>query len=49
MMDGRVEAIREALDEDGFEYIPILSYSVKYSSGYYGPFRGRRGIGAGVR
>ena len=39
MMDGRVEAIREALDEEGFEYVPILSYSVKYSSGFYGPFR----------
>jgi len=39
MMDGRVAAIRKALDENGFEEIPILSYSVKYASGYYGPFR----------
>ncbi len=39
MMDGRVEAIREALDEGGFEYTPIMAYSVKYASGYYGPFR----------
>ncbi|RJP25604.1 MAG: porphobilinogen synthase [Candidatus Omnitrophota bacterium] len=39
MMDGRVEAIRETLDEEGFEYTPILAYSVKYASGYYGPFR----------
>jgi porphobilinogen synthase len=39
MMDGRVAAIRKALDENGFEEIPILSYAVKYASGYYGPFR----------
>lgn len=39
MMDGRVGAIRETLDERGFENIPIMSYSVKYASGYYGPFR----------
>ena len=39
MMDGRVEAIRGALDENGFEYMPIMAYSVKYASGYYGPFR----------
>ncbi|MBI4851442.1 MAG: porphobilinogen synthase [Acidobacteria bacterium] len=39
MMDGFVEAIREALDENGFEHIPILSYAVKYASGFYGPFR----------
>lgn len=39
MMDGRVAAIRKVLDENGFEEIPILSYSVKYASGYYGPFR----------
>lgn len=39
MMDGRVAAIRKALDENGFEEIPILSYGIKYASGYYGPFR----------
>jgi len=39
MMDGRVGAIRRGLDEAGFEGIPILSYSVKYASGFYGPFR----------
>ncbi len=39
MMDGRVAAIRSILDKNGFEKIPILSYAVKYASGYYGPFR----------
>jgi porphobilinogen synthase len=39
MMDGRVAAIREALDDRGFEMIPILSYAVKYASSFYGPFR----------
>ena len=39
MMDGRVAAIREALDEHGYDSIPIMSYAVKYASGYYGPFR----------
>src|SRR5512138_430992 len=39
MMDGRVAAIREMLDEHGFEHIPVMSYAVKYASGYYGPFR----------
>ncbi len=39
MMDGRVEAIRDALDEEGFENIPVLSYAAKYASGFYGPFR----------
>lgn len=39
MMDGRVGAIRAALDEAGFSHIPILSYAVKYASAYYGPFR----------
>lgn len=39
MMDGRVAAIREALDENGYDKIPIMSYAVKYASGYYGPFR----------
>ncbi len=39
MMDGRVKAIRNALDENGFENIPILSYAAKYASAFYGPFR----------
>ncbi|OGU86428.1 MAG: delta-aminolevulinic acid dehydratase [Ignavibacteria bacterium RIFOXYB2_FULL_35_12] len=39
MMDGRIGAIRKALDEKGFIEIPILSYAVKYSSSFYGPFR----------
>jgi porphobilinogen synthase len=39
MMDGRVAAIREALDEDKFQDIAILSYAAKYCSGFYGPFR----------
>ena len=39
MMDGFVQAIRSGLDENGFEYLPILSYAAKYASSYYGPFR----------
>ncbi len=39
MMDGRVAAIREALDANGFYKLPIMSYSAKYASGFYGPFR----------
>ncbi len=39
MMDGRVGAIRAALDGGGFDHFPILSYAAKYASGYYGPFR----------
>jgi porphobilinogen synthase len=39
MMDGRVAAIREALDDHGFETTPILAYSAKYASAFYGPFR----------
>ena len=39
MMDGRIGAIRKALDEKGFYEIPVMSYAVKYASGYYGPFR----------
>ncbi len=39
MMDGRVGAIREALDDEGFEHVGIISYTAKYSSAYYGPFR----------
>ena len=39
MMDGRVGAIREALDEEGYENVGIISYTAKYASAYYGPFR----------
>ena len=39
MMDGRVGAIRAALDDSGFEQIPIVSYAAKYASAFYGPFR----------
>lgn len=39
MMDGRVRAIREHLDENGYTNIPIMSYSVKFASAFYGPFR----------
>ncbi|MBU5459793.1 porphobilinogen synthase [Anaerostipes sp. MSJ-23] len=39
MMDMRVAAIREALDQEGLTYIPIMSYSAKFASAYYGPFR----------
>jgi porphobilinogen synthase len=40
MMDGRVRAIREELDGEGLERVSILSYTAKYASAYYGPFRG---------
>jgi len=39
MMDGRIASIRKALDYKGFTHIPIMSYAVKYASGFYGPFR----------
>lgn len=39
MMDGRVKAIRDFLDENGFKEIPVMSYSAKFASGYYSPFR----------
>ena len=39
MMDGRIASIRKALDYKGFTKIPIMSYAVKFASGYYGPFR----------
>jgi porphobilinogen synthase len=47
MMDGRVAAIREALDADGFEHVQIMSYSAKYASCFYGPFR--EAVGSGNR
>lgn len=43
MMDGRVGAIRKALDEAGFSNVPIMSYAVKYASAFYGPFRDAAG------
>ncbi len=43
MMDGRVGAVREALDEDGFSDLPILAYSAKFASAFYGPFRDAAG------
>jgi len=39
MMDGRVQAIRNTLDDAGFTQLPIMAYSAKYASGFYGPFR----------
>lgn len=39
MMDGMIAALREALDEEGFQHIPIMSYSTKFASAFYGPFR----------
>lgn len=39
MMDGRIGAIRKDLDEHGFSYVPIMAYSAKYASNFYGPFR----------
>ena len=39
MMDGRVGAIRQALDREGFPHIPIMAYAAKFASGFYGPFR----------
>ncbi len=39
MMDGRIAAMREALDREGYEQLPIMSYAAKFSSAFYGPFR----------
>jgi porphobilinogen synthase len=39
MMDGRIGYVRDALDEAGFEHLPIMSYAAKFCSGFYGPFR----------
>lgn len=39
MMDGMITAIRDALDQEGFEHIPVMSYSTKFASAFYGPFR----------
>ena len=43
MMDGRVGYIRDALDENGFKDVPIMAYSAKYASAFYGPFRAAAG------
>lgn len=43
MMDARIGAIRNALDDQGYEHIPIMAYSAKYASAYYGPFRDAAG------
>ncbi len=43
MMDGRIGTIREALDEEGFDQIPIMAYAAKFASGFYGPFRDAAG------
>jgi len=48
MMDGRIGAIREALEEDGFIHTNILAYSAKYASSYYGPFRDAVGSAANL-
>jgi len=39
MMDGMIQAIRQALDQEGFYNLPIMSYAIKYASAFYGPFR----------
>jgi porphobilinogen synthase len=49
MMDGRVGAIREALDSAGFQDVQIMSYAAKYASAFYGPFRDAVGSGARLR
>ena len=43
MMDGRIAAIRDVLDDNGFQNVPIMSYSAKYASAFYGPFRDAAG------
>ena len=48
MMDGRIGAIREALEEDGFIHTNILAYAAKYASSYYGPFRDAVGSAANL-
>ena len=49
MMDGRVGAIRRALDAGGFEHVQIMSYAAKYASAFYGPFRDAIGTSATLR
>ena len=45
MMDGRVQAIRQGLDAEGFSDVMIMSYAAKYASCFYGPFRNAVGAG----
>lgn len=49
MMDGRVSAIRRALDEESFEHVQIMAYAAKYASAFYGPFRDAVGSGGFLR
>ena len=49
MMDGRIGAIRQALDANGFEGVQIMSYAAKYASAFYGPFREAVGSGGFLR
>ena len=49
MMDGRIGAIRDALDGSGFEAVRIMSYAAKYASGFYGPFRDAVGSGGALK
>ncbi len=49
MMDGRIGAIRGALDEAGFEHVRILAYAAKYASAFYGPFRDAVGSGGALK
>jgi porphobilinogen synthase len=48
MMDGRIGAIREALDEAGFQHVQIMAYAAKYASAFYGPFRDAVGSGTNL-
>ena len=47
MMDGMIQAIRSGLDQSGFDHLPIMSYSSKFASGFYGPFRDAAGCSLG--
>jgi porphobilinogen synthase len=49
MMDGRVAAVRDALDGEGYQGVAILSYAAKYASGFYGPFRDAVGSGGALK
>ncbi len=49
MMDGRIGAIREALDEAGYDHVQIMSYAAKYASAFYGPFRDAIGTNATLK
>ncbi len=49
MMDGRIGAIRNALDAEGFQHVQILSYAAKYASAYYGPFRDAVGSASNLK